>query len=768
MTKSLIIIESPGKLKKIKSILGSSFLVEASGGHIRNLHPNNLSIDIENDFKPSYFITDNRKKETINQLKKLISKIDNIYIASDPDREGEAIAKSLIDELKLKPNQYKKIVFNEITKKAIEKAIKNPIELNENLVKAQETRRILDRLIGYQISPILKPLYGSGSSAGRVKSVIVKLITEKEKEIQNFMKENVNNSFFKFSGEFKINNDEIKANMFSINKKTEIAKIKNDEELIIQIFKKCRKSIFTINDIINKEKNVGSPPPFMTATMQQEASKKFKFSTQQTMDYAQKLYEKGYITYLRTDSVELSDDAHKSIKVKILNNYGENYYQYKQYKQKDKNAQEAHEAIRPCEMNLENLKNKEDDKGLQKLYELIWTRTMASQMKPAIYDQLIINVNGSKLENYFFQSHFEKLVFLGHLILNKTDNIEDNTVENKKFKKGDILDMVSINAKQDYERPSTRYNEADLVGTMQKMSIGRPATVASSITNIFEKNYVKKSNFEGYKKKIITYILKNNSKNLDILNSEITIGEEKDKICPTELGTKITEYLDKNFDNIMDFKFTAKMEDELNDIANGKKEWLNVMKNFYKDFEPKLLKLQNENNIIKKDRDNKTKLIGIDERDNLEIYYVHTRKGPCLRKIDDDGEHKYASFDGNPDELTIEYASKLFNFPLLLGKYNNNNVYLKKGKYGLYVECDGNKNSVEDIDITLNDAIQKLDEKKSNIIKEIKKGKNIYRILNGKYGPYINLTGTTNNYKIPKNFDINKINTKNINDLIKK
>lgn len=588
---NLVIVESPGKIKKIKSYLGPNYTVMASIGHIRDLAKNSISVDITNNFNPTYEINSD-KKTVVSNLRKIAKVSDNIIIASDGDREGEAIAFHLVEVLNIK--DYQRIVFHEITKNAIIKALNEPKLVDMNMFYSQQTRRILDRIVGYKLSPVLKSIENISSNslgAGRVQSVVTRLIVDKEKEIKEFM-ESDNNSVYNINGDFIINKSKFKANYIHNKIVGEnIIKSSVDDKNDIKIIAISIRSnpIFNIINLDNKERNRNPPQPFITSSLQQEASYKLKFQLKKTMSLAQKLYEKGLITYMRTDSPALSNEALNNIKKHILEDstLGDLYYQFRQFKAKGQNAQEAHEAIRPTHFNIFNLTGEMNNSDEEKLYQLIWNRTVASQLKPAKYhDQYI------KLSNNFndFEGTNSTLIFDGYLKLYKDTDEEDSKhiKINEDLKKNNV-EWTAIYFKETFKSPSLRYNEASLVKKLEGLGIGRPSTYASIISKIQEHKYIRIGNVEGIEKKVNTYTL--TKETFDKKTSMQKIGNEKLKLLPTSDGIIITEYLIEKFPQIMDYKFTADMENKLDEIAEGKKIWYEVLNEFYNVLKEQLDKL---------------------------------------------------------------------------------------------------------------------------------------------------------------------------------
>jgi DNA topoisomerase I len=792
----LFIVESPGKIAKISGFLGKNYIVKASVGHFRDLDHATMSIDFDNNFEPIYVIT---KQNVVKNLKSAMKNINTVYLATDLDREGEAISQHLYDVLK--PKNYKRLVFNAITKEAILNSIKNAGAIDKNLVNAQKARRILDRLYGYLISPLLQNQIGGKLSAGRVQSVTTKIVIDKENEIKDFIDKNKDSTFFKVNGFFS----GLKANLFlTTNPNTDdayngkvahlpITDSVNPNAKIITFMKTCLKSEFTVHSVGNKIIMRHPSPPFETSTLQQEANRKFGMSVDTTMSVAQKLYEGGYITYMRTDSIEISSEGHKEIKNVVLEEYGIEYYQKNIYKNKSANAQEAHEAIRPTHPELLSLENEIDDAFQIKLYKLIWQRTIASQMKPAKINAIIIQINISKfmVEDidpfYFFQSQIEKIVFPGFMkvyieSIDDAENVEDDTMKDfsgKIPKKDDILSMEEIIAKQEYKNPPPRYTEASLVKTLKKLGIGRPSTYVNTIKTIIQRSYVKIGNIPGIKKDIITYTIKSQNKKhiMQVFeeSGSILLGKENKKIMPTDLGITVNDFLIEKFSEMMDYKFTAKMEEELDAISNGQKIWHKVVKKFY----DKLAPIVNE--LATKGITKKEQSLGIDD-DGNEIFALRTKYGPAVKK--QVGPKTVYAKILDPltlDKIKLKDAIKLFEYPKNLGQYKNKDIMLHKGhrsgQNNFYISYDKDNYPLEadnDAEIDLNKAIKIIQTKKSNILKEstltLNKKKIKASVLNGQFGPYIRVINGKKkiNYPIPKNIDPTKIDDDQILEIISK
>ena len=775
MGKILVIVESPGKIKKITSILGDEYLVKASVGHIRNLNPKNLSIDVENNFKPEYIIIPDKKK-VVADLRRCVKSCSSVILAADEDREGEAIAASLVDVLKLK--NPKRIVFNAITKTAILNALKNPGKVDQKLVDAQKTRMILDKIVGYRLSPLLWQNIAHGLSGGRVQSVVVKLVIDREDKIDSFNSE----SYFKTIGNFKTKELELKSVLYELDVKKSndkmlkgsLLKLKKEEQVhkILKIFKK---STFTVHNVHYKKTKRNPSPPFITSTLQQEASYKFGFSPKNTMRIAQKLYEGGHITYMRTDSTNLSKEAMGECKTFILKKYGEKYYKSRVFKSKSKNAQEAHEAIRPTHVDKLDVGSTSEQK---RLYNLIWRRSVASQMSPAEMKHTIIQIEISHKKKipYYFETSIEVITFDGFLrvynLKNKdAENEQVETTASKIPKKGEVLKRREITSTQEYSKSIGRYNEATLVKDLEKNGIGRPSTFANIITKIQKKEYVVKKNLDGAKKtaKIIT--LKED--NIKIKEKQVTMGKEKNKLVPTEIGRQVTKYLSDNFVNVMNYKFTATLENLLDKIAVGKVNYLEVLNSFYEPFNNIYEKLKSTSRNI-----NNGRFLGVHPKLEWKIYATKTKYGNVIKMFREtkDGniskDIRYTSIEKpyKLDDITLEQALSMMQYPKQLGRYNDNLVELCKGRYGLYLKCNSKNYPVKEDNVDLHDAIEIIKEKDVNNIRELKIANKLYEIKNGKYGPYISYSFNKKKKfaSIPKSMDPKSISSKEILELVEK
>ena len=659
MAENLVIVESPAKAKTIESYLGKGFVVKSSIGHIRDLpKKGNIGIDIDDDFKPKYVISED-KKHIVADLKKSVSKSKIVWIATDEDREGEAIAWHLKEVLDLDDSKLKRIVFHEITKKAITKAVQNPRKINANLVDAQQARRVLDRLVGFELSPVLWRKVKQGLSAGRVQSVAVRLIVERENEIKNFE----SNSYFKIIANFK--NKESKNFTSEINRR-----FTNDQEAV-QFLEQCKDAEFVVSDLQKKPAKKTPSAPFTTSTLQQEASRKLGYSVSQTMTVAQKLYESGKITYMRTDSVNLSDDAMMSAKKEISRSYGKEYSHTRSYSTKSKGAQEAHEAIRPTNMEEKLIHG---DASHEKLYQLIWKRTIASQMSEAILERTVAKISISNMDDQFV-SRGEMIKFDGFMKVYMEGKDEDT--EEKKgmlpfLNVGDVTICKDIVASQKFTKHPPRYAEASLVKKLEDLGIGRPSTYASIITTIQKRNYVVKESREGIPRNYQTISLSNGSINSEIKTEKT--GVEKNKMFPTDIGFVVTDFLVDHFDNVLDYGFTAGVEKEFDKIAAGNKSWNEMIRNFYGDFHLKV-----EDVIGNVQKSTGERLLGKDPKSNLNVYVRIGPFGPMAQlgeKQEDDSspKPKFASLlkGQSIKTITINEAMDLFKLPRKVGETKEN------------------------------------------------------------------------------------------------
>jgi DNA topoisomerase-1 len=779
----LIVVESPGKIDKINSILGSEYKVVASFGHIRDLDPSSLSIDVNNNYAPNYIIPPDKSK-VVQNLRYNASQCDEVIIASDMDREGEMIAHSIMEVLKLK--DPKRIVFNEITKKAIMDAIENPGLIDNNMVMAQQTRRLLDRLVGYKISPLLWKTMQGKLSAGRVQSVVNRIIIDLENEINNYQ----SNPYYKIITSLNFNETDMSQGTCICNlmKGKEIYKIQN-KEIAINLLKSIDKNTkYIVKNIINNVVNKSPPPPHITSTLMQEASTRYNMSSKKTMDIAQKLYEAGHITYMRTDSTMLSNDAVGYCKKYIEGTFGTNYYKYRIHKTKSKDAQEAHEAIRPTK--IDNVTIEDMGEDAKKLYSIIWKRTVASLMADTKINVMTINIdcigenNISLLEltlptddSYILRCNSETILFDGYMILYHN---EKNIDSDEDSIKGSIcIDMNTplifnmMEASEEYSKPPLRYNEAGLIKYLKKNGIGRPSTYASIISKIVEREYVVIKNIDGIKKDVMQYIKTKSFGKIKEKTKTIQIGSEKMKIIPTEMGIMVNNFMMKNFEPIMDIEFTALMEKTLDKVASGKAKWYNVLDLYYKTFSPMVEKLENETSTITNLK-SEDKNLGMHPTMNQPIYLTKAKFGMCV-KIMENEKWRYASInDMNSKDVTLEKAIELLEYPKTLGNIGSMIVSLNKGKYGLYFKIGSQIIGIKDPNINIEmltlEYAKELasNQSESNVFKIKNK---IVHLKNGQYGYYLMIGSGTKkptNIPIPKNVDINSITPKIICDIIDK
>lgn len=699
----LVIVESPGKIKTIQNYLGKDYKVVASMGHIIDLPAKSLSLDVDNDFEPTYKVLPG-KELLVKNLKDLAKKSDEVILAADRDREGEMIAWSLMKTLNLK--NYKRIVFGEITKNEILKAVNNPEKINLNMVDAQKTRRITDRIVGYYLSPVLWKNVQAGLSAGRVQSVVVRLILERENEIKKFLEGDVP-KYYRFTGAFVDNKVEYKANLYD---KNAVAKIESDKEGR-DVMKKCTESDFIVKDIKKTTSTRNPGRPFTTSTLQQEAGRKLGFNVKRTMMAAQNLYEAGYITYMRTDSVNLSQDIINSAESFIKDRYGKEYHEKRIFKSKG-NTQEAHEAVRPSKVDVTDVKIagkiKADEK---KLYSLIWRRTVASQMAPAKFDVTTLIIDPSKVKKYDFRSVFNNLRFPGFMAVYNLDDNGDNedTEEIKKIKLpkiGDVLTPLQIVGKTDFKSPPSRYDEPSLVSELDPetgLNIGRPATYSSIITKIQDRKYVEFRDNDG-KKFDGTELIWNGKGKIQENKIETVLGNDKNRLTPTALGELVTEYLIERFPDIMSYEFTSKMEDSLDDIAEGKLKWVPVVRTFHDKLNKDIERVKKEKSL----KDTKVRILG--KMDGIDVYVRFGKYGAYVQL----GDSKIKKGPVAPpltfDSVTLKDAEEILKYPKFIGKIGMKQVLLKKGKYGTYINIGKDNIPIDKEDITIEEAKEKLKE----------------------------------------------------------
>ncbi|HPW66494.1 MAG TPA: type I DNA topoisomerase [Salinivirgaceae bacterium] len=761
--KNLVIVESPAKAKTIEKFLGKDYTVKSSYGHIRDLSKKNLGIDIEDGFIPNYEI-DPGKQKIVTELKENVKKANMVYLASDEDREGEAIAWHLAEVLKLDKKNSKRIVFHEITQKAIEHAIKNPRDIDQNLVNAQQARRVLDRLVGFEISPLLWRKIKPSLSAGRVQSVAVRLIVEREREIQNFN----SSSSFKVIGHFichKNNQDYLI--------KAELNKRLNEKE-VKELLTACSEYEFSVSEIQTKPARRTPAAPFTTSTLQQEASRKFGFSVSQTMVIAQRLYENGFITYMRTDSTNLSEDALAAAKKQITSVFGQEYSQTRRYTTKAKGAQEAHEAIRPTYFQNQSIKGNAAD---QKLYDLIWKRTVASQMSDAIIEKTTITIPSPKKE-YKFIATGEIIKFDGFLKLYKEsydDENEDKDTEQNiglpPIKEGQPLINSLIEATERFSQHPPRYSEATLVRKLEELGIGRPSTYAPTISTIQQREYVVKEDREGDKRKI--KIIKLQNKVIKDLEKSETYGAEKSKLFPTDIGIVVNDYLVDKFDNIMNYSFTADIEKEFDDIAAGSLQWDQMLSEFYTPFHETVVKASTE----KEKKRVGERVLGTDPKSGKPISVKIGRYGAMAQigTSDDDEKPRFAALraDQSIETITLEEALQLFAPPKNFGAFEGHEITYGSGRFGPYLKHNGLYYSIkktENIDHIDNKRaieiiLKKREADTQKIIKTFEENVDI-KILRGRFGPYISYQ--KKNYKIPKTENPEELSLESCLEIINK
>ncbi len=755
MAKNLVIVESPAKAKTIEGYLGKDYVVKSSFGHVRDLAKKDKAIDIENDFKPKYEISADKKK-IVTELKKLAKNAEMVWLATDEDREGEAISWHLKEALKLKPDNYKRITFNEITKSAVTNAIQNPRQIDDDLVDAQQARRVLDRIVGFELSPVLWRKVKPSLSAGRVQSVAVRLIVEREKEIETFK----TSSFYNVDAEFQVKKSKLKA---------KLPKPFIKKEQAYNFLNACNGFTFKVNDVTKKPAKKTPTAPFTTSTLQQEASLKLGFSVLRTMSVAQKLYEAGRITYMRTDSVNLSDTAIKGATNEIINAYGKEYLQNRKFKTKSSGAQEAHEAIRPTDFSKHSISGSADE---EKLYALIWKRTIASQMSDAKLERTTIKIDAPL--NNEFQAKGEIIKFDGFLKVYLESKLDEDDEETTgllpDINVGDTLEPNEIKATERFTRPPARYVEASLVKKLEELGIGRPSTYAPTITTIQKRGYVERGEDEGKLRTYEQLVFKNEI--VKELKQKEKHGSNKGKLIPTDIGRVVTEFLIENFGQILDYGFTASVEREFDEIAQGLKKWTEMLKKFYGPFHKTV-----EQTLEHSERASGERELGIDPKSGKKVIVRIGRFGPMVQigHADDDEKPKFASLRKNQSitSITLDEALELFTFPKVLGEFEGKEVKVNIGRFGPYVQHNSKFVSIsakngDDIDtITLERAIELIKEKREAdakaIIKTFKEDDKM-QLLNGRYGAYLKVG--RKNYKLPKNVEPEKLSYQDCIDII--
>ena len=743
MQENLVIVESPAKARTIEKFLGSDFHVASSFGHIRDLAKKNLGIDIANKFKPHYVISEEKKK-VVNELKKLTERARSVWLASDEDREGEAIAWHLAEVLNLDREKTKRIVFHEITKEAIMEAIKSPRSIDLNLVNAQQARRILDRLVGFELSPILWKKIQPALSAGRVQSVAVRLLVEREREINNFR----STPSYRVTAVFTFPDNDGRLNRFN----AELSKRFQTHNEAMDFLKQCIGAHFAAVNTETKPSKRSPSPPFTTSTLQQEASRKLGFSVSQTMTIAQKLYEAGKITYMRTDSVNLSNLALATIKKVVINEYGENYSKTRQYQTKSKGAQEAHEAIRPTYPEQDTITGSQQEK---KLYDLIWKRTIASQMSEALLEKTIITISISTRKELFTATG-EVLRFDGFLKVYKEstdENGEETTSLLPPVPIGQILSAAQIQAVQRFTQQPPRYTEALLVKKLEELGIGRPSTYAPIISTIQQRGYVTKEDIHGTTRTYQVITLADNTIREE-KKTEMT-GFEKAKLVPNDIGMIVNDFLVEHFAEILNYNFTASVEEQFDEIAEGKLEWTTMIERFYQSFHEKV-----QNTLSQTSKETGERLLGHHPETGEPVLVKMGPYGPMVQVGESKGDQKprFASLlkKQRIETITLDEALNLFKLPRVLGTYENQEVLVNIGKFGPYVRHESKfysmkRNQDDPWSVDLTRAIEIIEEKRKTerekVIKTFAEDTGL-QVLNGRWGPYIR--HGDQNYKIPR------------------
>lgn len=748
MQENLVIVESPAKAKTIEKFLGKDYLVKSSFGHIRDLAKKGLGIDVEADFRPDYEVSED-KKEVVRELKKLAGGAKTVWLASDEDREGEAIAWHLYQTLGLTEDKTKRIVFHEITKNAILRAVETPRQIDINLVNAQQARRILDRLVGFELSPVLWKKVKPSLSAGRVQSVAVRLIVEREKEIIAFTPK----EYFRVTGKF--------ANIQGVVFNAELNKRLENAEQARHLLAICAQSPFTVRGVEKKPAKRSPAPPFTTSTLQQEASRKLGMSVSQTMSVAQRLYEAGWITYMRTDSQNLSKDAMAAIAGEVKSCFGEKYHKSRVYKTKTKGAQEAHEAIRPSYIHQHRIEASAQEK---RLYELIWKRAVASQMADAEIDRTIANLefksDDPKTQAYHFTATGEVITFDGFLKL-YVESTDDEPAEGAEgmlpqLKAGEEVAAKEILATQKFTSPPARYSEASLVKRLEELGIGRPSTYAPTISTVINRGYVLRESRDGNTRNYLKIKLKGGSVSEE--SALETYGTEKHKLFPTDIGIVVTDYLEVQFPTILDYNFTATVEKEFDEIAEGSMDWTKMLAKFYGDFHPTV------ETALHNEHANSTRELGTDPTTGLPVYAKIGRFGPYVQLGENEDiagkKPQYANLAAGQliATITLEDSLELFKLPRTVGQYEEKDVVIGVGRFGPYVRHDGKFVSLKKTDdpytINLERSVELIEEKRKQererVIKIFAEDAEL-QVLNGRWGPYLAYQKT--NYKLPKGTD---------------
>jgi len=756
MAKNLVIVESPAKAKTIEKYLGKDYIVKPSFGHVRDLTKKGVAIDVENNYAPKYEVSPD-KKTVVADLKKLVKDAEVVWLATDEDREGEAISWHLYETLNLKKKDTKRITFNEITKPAILKAIENPRDINIELVNAQQARRILDRLVGFELSPVLWKKVKPSLSAGRVQSVAVRLIVEREREIEHFDSE----SYYRVQGIFKKGSSKLQATLTSNF---------GDAAEVKPFLEKCKSVDFKVLDVEKKPATKHPTAPFTTSTLQQEASMKLGFSVSRTMSVAQRLYEAGHITYMRTDSVNLSEIAIKAAESEIVTAFGQNYSHPTRYKTKDENAQEAHEAIRPSNFSVHSIDGESDEK---KLYDLIWKRAIASQMQPAKLERTSIKIGNEKLDK-IFDAKGEVILFDGFLKVYLATNLESEDEETEDegilpaVEIGEVLNRESITATQRFSRPPARYVEATLVKKLEELGIGRPSTYAPTISTIQKRGYVERRSTDGEERKYETFTLKDDTIKEET-KTEIT-GRERNKLFPSDIGMVVNDFLVEHFGKILDYHFTAKVEKQFDEIAEGHTEWTSMIDDFYHPFHANV-----EDTLENSERATGERELGVDPKSGRKIIVRIGRFGPMAQigNDKDDEKPQYASLrkEQSIETITLEEALDLFKLPRTLGESEGNAVKANVGRFGPYVQVGKTFVSIpkgeDPMTITLARALElyqaKIEADAKKVIKVFSEDETV-SILNGRFGPYIKKG--KENFKIPKTMEPEALTFEDVSKII--
>ncbi|MCM4158414.1 type I DNA topoisomerase [Antarcticibacterium flavum] len=751
MAKNLVIVESPAKAKTIEKFLGKDYTVASSFGHIADLPTKELGVDTEGDFQPKYIVNKD-KKDVVSKLRKLSKDAEVVWLASDEDREGEAIAWHLAEELKLDKNKTKRIVFHEITKSAILKAIDNPRSINYNLVNAQQARRVLDRLVGYELSPVLWRKVKGGLSAGRVQSVSVRLIVEREREIQDFNAE----ASFRIDAEFT--NEEGKTF------KAKLPKNFDTREEAEKFLQQNIGAAFKVADLSTKPAKKSPAPPFTTSTLQQEAARKLYFSVSKTMTMAQRLYEAGHITYMRTDSVNLSEDARKGAQKEILKAYGEKYAKSRQFKGKSKGAQEAHEAIRPTNFASHTVRAERDE---ERLYELIWKRAIASQMSEAQLERTNVKIEANKHDKHF-TANGEVLKFDGFLKVYLEGSDEEEEEQEgmlPALKVNEKLENNYITATERFTRPPYRYTEASLVKKLEELGIGRPSTYAPTISTIQNRNYIEKGSIEGTERNYVQLRLKDDK----LVAKELTetIGSDKGKLVPTAVGMVVNDFLVTHFSNILDYNFTAKVEQSFDDIAEGNEEWTKMMRDFYSDFHPQVLDVAKN-----AEREVGERILGEDPETGKPVSVRLGKFGPMVQigSVEDDEKPRFAGLmpDQTLDSITYEEAMDLFKLPKEIGEYEGEPVEVNNGRFGPYVKYGKKFVSLDKgedpMSVDMDRALELIEAKeKADAPIYVYEGKPVQKGV-GRFGPFLKWNDIFIN--VNKKYDFDNLSDGDIEELI--